>query len=95
MLWPGITVVAFVLLVAVWALASGGLMFAAAFELPINHGRWWLVLGGLASIIYGVLLLGAPLLGALVLTWWIGAYAVLFGVMLLILAFRLRSLRSL
>lgn len=91
-LWPGITVVAFVLLVAVWALVSGGLMFAAAFDLPVDHGRWWLAVGGLASILYGVLLIAAPLLGALVLTWWIGAYALIFGVMLLIFAFRLRSL---
>ncbi len=94
-LWPGITVVVFVMLVAVWALLSGGLTLTAAFELPLDHGRWWLALGGLASILYGVLLIVAPLVGALVLTWWIGAYALVFGVMLLVLAFRLRSLRNL
>jgi uncharacterized membrane protein HdeD (DUF308 family) len=90
-LWPGITVLAFVLLVAAWALVSGALMLAAAFRLNIDHGRWWLVLGGLASIVYGVLLLIAPLIGALVLTWWFGAYALVFGIALLILAFRLKA----
>ena len=41
--------------------------------------------------VYGVLLIVAPLIGALVLTWWFGAYALVFGVALLILAFRLRA----
>jgi uncharacterized membrane protein HdeD (DUF308 family) len=90
-LWPGITVLVFVLLVAAWAIVSGGLMLAAAFQLKIDHGRWWLVLGGAASIIYGVLLVIAPLIGALVLTWWFGAYALIFGIVLLILSFRLRA----
>jgi uncharacterized membrane protein HdeD (DUF308 family) len=89
--WPGLTVVAFVLLVAAWALVTGALMLAAAFRLGPDHGRWWLVLGGIASVLYGVLLLIAPLIGALVLTWWIGAYAIIFGVSLLILGFQLRS----
>lgn len=92
--WPGLTVLAFVLLVAAWALVSGALMFSAAFRLHIDHGRWWLALGGIVSIAYGVLLVIAPLIGALVLTWWIGAYALVFGVALLMLAFRLRPHRD-
>ena len=89
--WPGITLVAFVYLVAVWALISGGLMLMAAFRLNTDHGRWWLVLGGLASLVYGALLIGAPLIGAVVLTWWIGAYALVFGIAMLILGFQLRN----
>src|SRR5215217_9086089 len=90
-LLPGLTVVVFVLLIAFWALLSGGLMLGAAFRLKADHGRGWLVFGGMASIIYGILLLVAPVIGALVLTWWIGAYALVFGVGLLILAFKLRQ----
>jgi uncharacterized membrane protein HdeD (DUF308 family) len=90
-LWPGITVLAFVLLVAAWALVSGTLMVMAAFHLNIDHGRWWLALGGVASIVYGVLLIVAPLIGALVLTWWFGIYAFVFGAALLVLAFRLKA----
>ena len=90
-LWPAITVVAFVLLVAVWAIVSGGLMLWAAFYLETDSDRWWLVLGGIASLIYGVLLVVAPMIGAIVLTWWLGAYALVFGAALLILAFRLRA----
>jgi uncharacterized membrane protein HdeD (DUF308 family) len=93
-LWPGITVLAFVLLVATWALLSGGLMLGAAFRLKIDHGRWWLALGGIASVIYGVLLVAAPAIGALVLTWWLGAYALIFGVSLVVLALQLRQRRG-
>jgi uncharacterized membrane protein HdeD (DUF308 family) len=88
---PGITVVVFVALIAAWALITGSLMLAAAFELDAAHGRWWLVLGGLASLVYGALLIIAPLMGALILTWWIGAYAIIFGVALLVAAFKLRA----
>jgi uncharacterized membrane protein HdeD (DUF308 family) len=90
-LWPGLTVLAFVLLVAAWAIITGGLMMAAGFRLNIDHGRWWLVLGGLCSLIYGGLLVAMPLIGAVVLTWWMGAYALVFGISLIILSFRLRS----
>jgi uncharacterized membrane protein HdeD (DUF308 family) len=90
-LWPGITVVAFVLLVAAWAVVTGALMLWAAFRLDVDSGRWWFVLGGVVSLAYGILLIVAPMVGALVLTWWLGAYALIFGVALLVLAFRLRA----
>jgi uncharacterized membrane protein HdeD (DUF308 family) len=89
--WPAITVLAFVLLIAAWAIVSGVLVLMAAFRLNLEHGRWWMVLAGAASVVYGVLLVVAPMIGALVLTWWFGAYALVFGVALLILAFRLKA----
>src|ERR1700716_3455933 len=54
-LWPGITVIAFVLLVAAWAIVSGALMTAAGFRLKVPPGRGWLGLGGLLSLAYGAL----------------------------------------
>ena len=90
-LWPAITTVAFVILIAVWAVISGALMLTAALTLKIDHGRWWLALGGIASVIFGIVLLIAPVVGAIVLTWWLGAYAIVFGVMLLVLAFQLHG----
>jgi len=90
-LWPGLTVVAFVWLIAAWAIVSGGLMTAAGFRLNIEHGRWWLVLGGLLSLAYGVLLIITPLIGAVVFTWWLGAYVLVFGVALVIFSLKLRS----
>ncbi len=92
-LWPGLTVLAFIALMAVWSISTGVLMLIAAFRLNLQHGRWWLVLGGIANLAFGVLLILAPLAGALVLTWWLGAYALVFGALLLALAVQLRSQR--
>jgi len=101
-LLPGITLFVFVFFVSGWALISGGLMIAAVFRLGAEDGRWWLVLGGIVSVIYGSLLAfyggmiaAAPLLsaphGPIVLTWCLGAYALVFGIAVLIAAFKLRS----
>ena len=92
-MWPAITVIVFVALVAVWASISGAFMLAAAFHMDAAHGRGWLALGGIASLVYGALLIVMPMIGALVLTWWIGAYAMVFGVAMLVFAFRLRAMR--
>jgi len=88
---PAAAVWAFVLLLAAWALVTGGLMIAAAFRLHLHYGRWWLILGGVVSILFGIALIINPGMSALVLTWWIGGYSFAFGVLLLILAFQLRS----
>jgi uncharacterized membrane protein HdeD (DUF308 family) len=90
-LWPAITLVALIWLIAIWAVVTGALMLAGAFSLNLDHGRWWLALGGIASVIFGILLVIEPLIGAVVLTLWIGAYAIVFGIFLLILAFQLHS----
>jgi uncharacterized membrane protein HdeD (DUF308 family) len=91
---PGVTVVAFVYLMAAWALISGVLGLVAAVRLRGDHGRWWLGLSGVLSVVGGLALGIMPLIGALVLTWWLGAYALVFGVTLLALAFRLRPHRQ-
>ncbi|GJE73549.1 HdeD family acid-resistance protein [Methylorubrum suomiense] len=88
---PAAAVWAFVYLVAFWALLSGSLMIAAAFRLHRHYGRWWFLLGGIVSVLFGILLLINPGISALVLTWWLGAYAFAFGVALLILAVSLRG----
>jgi uncharacterized membrane protein HdeD (DUF308 family) len=90
-LWPGITVVAFVFLIAFWAILTGILELVAAFRLELTDGRGWLIFGGIVSVLYGILLIVAPMIGAVVLTWWLGAYALVFGVCLVVLAFRLRA----
>jgi uncharacterized membrane protein HdeD (DUF308 family) len=90
-MFPAAAVFAFVLLIAIWALVTGILMIGAALRLHVSHGRWWLLFAGVVSVLWGLLLLLAPLMGAVVLTWWIGAYAIIFGISLLVLGFRLRS----
>ncbi|MDX2265501.1 MAG: HdeD family acid-resistance protein [Hyphomicrobiales bacterium] len=93
-LWPAITVFAFVILVAAWALISGAFMLISAFRLKIDHGRVWLVIAAIASIVFGVLLVISPSIGALVLTFWAGAHALVLGGTLLVLAYKLRSHRT-
>jgi uncharacterized membrane protein HdeD (DUF308 family) len=91
-LWPGITALALLYLIAAWALVTGGLEIAAAIRLrKVITGEWLLVLAGVASVALGVLLVLFPGPGALALVLWIGAYALVAGVLLVMLAFRLRS----
>lgn len=89
--FPVGAVLAFVLATAAWSLVTGVLMLMSAFKLTAEHGRWWMVLGGVASLLFGVALAVSPVIGAVVLTWWLGAYALAFGAFLLVLAFRLRA----
>jgi uncharacterized membrane protein HdeD (DUF308 family) len=93
-LYPDITVLAFVILVAVWALISGTFMLISVYRLKIDHGRLWLAIGGIANIVFGILLVISPFIGALVLTFWTGAHALVLGGTLLVLAYRLRSHRT-
>lgn len=93
-LLPGIAALSFVYLIAAWSIVSGVLGVAAAARLRGDHGRWWLGFSGVLSILVGALLAIAPLVGALVLTWWIGAYSLVYGVILMILAYRLRPHRA-
>jgi uncharacterized membrane protein HdeD (DUF308 family) len=88
-LWPAITVLVFVYLIAGWSIVSGILLAAAAFRL--EHGRWLLALSGVMSVVFGVLLAVMPIAGAVVLTLWLGAYALIFGALLVGVAFRLKS----
>jgi uncharacterized membrane protein HdeD (DUF308 family) len=88
---PGLTVLVFVGLLAAWAIVSGFLELRAAYQLAEDHGRWWLAIGGVVSLIFGVVLIAAPVFGALVVSWWVGAYATLFGASMLALAYKLRA----
>jgi len=88
---PGLAVVVFVTLVSVWAVISGVLLLAAAFRLDRGHGNWMMGLGGLVSVVWGVLLWLWPVAGAVVLTIWLGAYALMFGLTMVALGLRLRA----
>jgi len=89
-MWPGLTVVVFVTLAGAWALLSGGVMLYGAFRFRLEHGRGWLVAGGVVSVLWGLLLFAFPIAGAVVMTLWLGGYALVFGIALIALALRLR-----
>src|SRR5213083_2902580 len=90
---PRITALALVIYIAVWALMIGATEIALAIKLRREiKGEWFLILMGLLSIVFAVMLLWNPLPGALALVWLIGSYAIAFGILGIILGFRLRSL---
>lgn len=92
---PGITLAVLVLLIAAWAIITGVFEIVAAVRLRKHIPQeWLLILMGVVSILFGVLLYIAPLTGAVVLVWWLAAYALIFGVLMLVLAFRLRSMHA-
>jgi uncharacterized membrane protein HdeD (DUF308 family) len=92
MLWPPITALALIYVIAAWAVITGAFEVAAAIRLrKYITGEWLLALGGLASVAFGILLMVAPMAGAVVIALWVGAYALVFGVVLVALGFRLRS----
>jgi len=75
------------------AMLTGILEIAAAIKLrKVVTNEWLLVLAGIASVAFGVLLMLQPAAGALVLVWWVGAYALVLGILLFVLALRMRRL---
>src|SRR5437899_7643062 len=93
---PGITALALVIYIGAWALMIGATEIALAIKLRREiKGEWLLILMGLVSIVFAIMLLWNPLPGALALVWLIGSYAIVFGVLGIIFGFRLRSLPTL
>ena len=96
MAWPAITAVALVYVIGAWAIVTGVLELAAAVRLRRHvAGEWLLALAGIASTIFGVLLMASPLVGAVVLAIWVGVYALVFGILMMVLGWRLRAWRRL
>ena len=86
---PAVTVHGLIYLAGTWAILSGSTLFIAAFALQVLDGRWLMALGATVSVLWGTLLLAWPITGTTVMTWWLGGYAIAFGVALLGLAVRL------
>jgi uncharacterized membrane protein HdeD (DUF308 family) len=94
-LWPGITALALLALIAAWALFMGVFQIIAAIRLrkEMEH-EWLLALSGVLSVIFGVFMLARPEAGALAVVWLIAAYSIAFGILLIVLGFRLKNRTS-
>lgn len=89
---PGLTAIILVLLMGANALVIGVLDIVTAIRLrKVMRTEWMLILGGIASIVFGALVFLFPAAGALALVWMIALYAIVTGVLLLAVAFRLRT----
>jgi len=92
---PGITALAVQFYIAIWAIGTGIAEIVVAMRLRREiKGELWLVLAGIASIIFGVVLIARPGVGALAVLSLIAAYAVIFGIIMVVLAFEVRSVAS-
>jgi len=90
--WPGITQLALLFLIAAWAVVTGVFEIVAAVRLRKEiRGEWLLALSGVLSVAVGVALVVNPGAGLLAISWMIGTYAIIFGVLFIVLGFRLRS----
>ena len=93
--WPGITAASLFYVIVAWAIVTGisQVVYAIRFR-KVIEGKWLLVLDGILSIAFGILLITQPIAGALAVLWLIGGYAIAYGVILTVLAFRLRNLET-
>jgi len=90
-IWPGMTAFSLVIVIAAWAIVNGIAEIVAAIRLRKEiTGEWLLVVAGIASILFGIALFLNPFIGALVLVWWIGGFTFAFGILLIVLGFRMR-----
>lgn len=89
-IWPGPALIATVYLIAIWAVITGIALIAAGIALIRHSGEWLLVLSGVISVLLGIILFVQPTAGVIALSWWLGFYALLFGIILLAAAFRIR-----
>jgi uncharacterized membrane protein HdeD (DUF308 family) len=90
--WPASIALAFIWVLAFWSIISGGLEIASAIRLrKIIAHEWTLALAGAISVAFGALLLFRPMVGALAVVWWLGAYAMVYGILMVVFGFRLRG----
>jgi uncharacterized membrane protein HdeD (DUF308 family) len=90
LVWPALSLLVFVYIAGFWAIITGVALLVTAIRVRREHGEWLLVLGGILSVLWGILVVLFPIAGVFLWAFWIGTYALIFGVIMLILAFRLR-----
>jgi uncharacterized membrane protein HdeD (DUF308 family) len=89
--YPGVTAITLLFIIAAWAIVRGAAEIAAAVQLrKVIPNEWALIVGGVLSVLFGVILFANPAVGALAVIWVIGTYAILIGLLLTVAAFRVK-----
>ena len=95
LIWPGLATLVLIYIIASWAVFTGILEIVAAIRLRHEiTNEWFLALGGVLSIGLGILLFLQPAAGSLAIIWMIAGYALIFGILLVILGIRLRNWKA-
>jgi len=90
--WPGVTTLALLYMIAFWAIFRGVLEIMAAIRLrKVIEGEWFLVLAGVCYILFGILLISKPGTGILSLLWAVALFACIFGLLLIVLGFKVKA----
>jgi uncharacterized membrane protein HdeD (DUF308 family) len=90
--WTGAATLALLLIIGGWAIATGIFEIIAAIRLREEiEGEWLLLINGVLSVLFGIALAIWPAAGLLAVTWLIGAYSIIFGILLMVLGFRMRG----
>jgi uncharacterized membrane protein HdeD (DUF308 family) len=90
--WPGITALVLLIFIAVWAIILGVMEIYGAIKLRKEiEGEWLLILNGIISVLFGLVLLWRPGIGALAVVWMIGAWAILLGAIYVFFGLKLRN----
>ena len=88
--WPGITALVLLMFIAFWAIATGVMQIIGAIKLRKEiENELFLILGGILSVVFGIVMLAQPGAGALALVLVIGGYAIVYGVLLIAFSLRL------
>jgi uncharacterized membrane protein HdeD (DUF308 family) len=93
--WPGLTAVGLLYMIAFWAIAIGFFELMTAIRLRrVVPGEWLDALAGVLMIVFGIFLVMYPGVGALSVVWMIGTFAIALGILMIMLGFKMRSLRD-
>jgi len=94
-LWPGLTAITLLWVIAFWAIAAGVMQIAAAIRLRKEvQGEWLWILSGVLTVALGVLFFLYPGAGILSVTWLVASLAIVWGILLVVLSFKLKGLKG-
>lgn len=90
--WPVMTALVLLFLIAIWAVVTGIMEIVfAGVNWNRGQGKWWLLIGGILSLVLGIIMFAQPAAGALALIIFVEIYLILFGIMLIALSIWLKQ----